>query len=236
LIVAAALLILPAIDDTRSDAAGDAFASLRLLFSRATLQVRSGLHASFVALALLHAAFFGADAYVALLLTGTRGLSLESASICITLAALGWSLAAFAQPKLLERFGAASTVAGGALALCAATGAMVAVALGAPLLLAFAAWTLGGMGIGLAYATISLAALSASGGGDEGAISSATLLAALLGTLCGIGACGVPVMLAAHGGAGLANAMVVTFAIGCAFGGLLLALAPRLLGATRAAS
>ena len=101
LIAIAALLILPVVDNKPSNEHVDAFASLRLLFSRATLRAERGLHASFLGFVALHAAFLGADAYVALLLTGVRGLSLESASLCITLAALGWSASAFAQPSLL---------------------------------------------------------------------------------------------------------------------------------------
>jgi len=228
LIALAALLVLPAIDDRPNAEAVDPFASLRLLFSRATLRAAPGLHAAFVAFVLMHAAFFGADAYVALLLTGVRGLSLEAASLCITVAALGWSATAFAQPSLLRRFGTAALAGAGALAIGGAAAGLAAVAAGAPVSLAFPAWALGGMGVGLTYSTISLAALSAASEGQEGSVSSATSLAALAGTLAGIFICGVPVALAGHANVRLQPAIVYTFAAGCAFALMLALVAPRL--------
>src|SRR5579863_7007509 len=85
LVAIAAALLLPAIDSAPAARRGDVFGSLRLIVSRATLRVRVGLHASLVAYALLHAAFFGSDAYVTLALTTARGMSLQLASACITL-------------------------------------------------------------------------------------------------------------------------------------------------------
>jgi MFS family permease len=230
LVAIAALLILPVVDNTPSEEHVDAFASLRLLFSRATLRAQRGLHASLIGFFALHAAFLGADAYVALLLTSVRGLSLETASLCITLAALGWSVSAFAQPSLFERLGAVPLVVAGATALAVATAGMCAIALGAPIPLAFAAWAFGGFGMGFAYPTISLVALASATEGEEGRISSATSLAALIGMLVGILLCGIPVSLAGHAGVVLSQAIVWTFAIAFAFSLLLLFVAPRLAG------
>lgn len=228
LVAIAAALVLPAIDNRPSDETVDPFASLRLLFSAATLRAQRGLHASFAAFALLHACFLGTDAYVALLLTGVRGLSLESASLCITLAALGWCVAGFAQPALFGRFGAVTLVTAASVAVAASTGGLAAVALGAPVWIAFAAWSLGGMGIGLSYSTISLVALAAARTGEEGAVSSATTLAAVVGMLAGVFLCGVPIFIAGHAGVPLGNAIVYTFALGFALSVGLLGIAPRL--------
>ncbi len=233
LIAIAALLILPVVDNKPSRDSVDAFASLRLLFSRATLRAEHGLHASFLGFVALHAAFLGADAYVALLLTGVRGLSLESASLCITLAALGWSASAFAQPSLLHRVGAVPLVVVGGIALALATAGMCAIALGAPIQLAFVAWTIGGFGMGFSYPTISLVSLAAAAEGEEGTVSSATALAALIGMLAGILLCGIPVSLAGHAGVVLSKAIVYTFAIAFAFSLLQLWVAPRLAAAKR---
>jgi MFS family permease len=228
LIAIAALLILPVVDNRPSEEHVDTFASLRLLFSRATARAERGLHASLAGFMLVHAAFLGADAYVALLLTGVRGLSLESASLCITLAALGWSASAFAQPSLFERNGAVPLVVIGASAVALSTAGLCAVALGEPVWVAFAAWGIGGFGMGFSYPTISLVSLAAASEGEEGAISSATALAALLGMLVGILLCGIPVSLAGHAGVVLSKAIVWTFAIAFAFAVLLLVVAPRL--------
>jgi hypothetical protein len=144
------------------------------------------------------------------------------------MAALGWSASAFAQPSLLERVGAVPLVLVGAIALLISTAGMCATALGAPIQIAFAAWTIGGFGMGFSYPTISLVSLGAASEGEEGKISSATALAALVGMLVGILLCGIPVSLAGHAGVVLSKAIVYTFAIAFAFSLLLLVVAPRL--------
>ena len=214
LVALSAALVLPALDaQPKTTDSVDAFASLRLLFSRKTLELADARHASFVAFAALHGAFFGADAYVALMLTAVRGLSLAMAGGCITLGALGWSAASAVQPRLLARFGARQLVLLSAVAGGAGTLGMVAVALGAPVAFAFAAWFCGGAGIGLGYPTLSLVILAGADEGTEGTISSASLLAAILGMTAGVVICGIPVTVAEHMGYPLRNALVVTFAI-----------------------
>jgi MFS family permease len=155
--------------------------------------------------------------------------------LCITLAALGWSASAFAQPALFERVGAVPLVVVGGIAVTVSTAGLCAVALGAPIPAAFIAWTIGGFGMGFSYPTISLVSLAAASEGEEGKISSATALAALVGMLVGILVCGIPVSLAGHAGVVLSKAIVYTFAIAFAFSLALLFAAPRL-AATRLAT
>ncbi len=227
LIGVAAALILPAVDVGASDRTTHPFASLQILFSRATLMVQPGLHATLAAFALLHAAFFGADAYVALMLTSVRGLSLEAASICITLAVLGWSCAALLAPSVQRRLGlprvvlfaAAGSVLGGLL--------LAAVALGTPIWIAFAGWFVAGAGIGLGYPTLSAAMFSAATQGLEGVISSATGSAALVGLLTGTLLCGAPITLAARQGLPLSEALAATFCIAALFAVALAVISPR---------
>ncbi|MBV8435667.1 MAG: MFS transporter [Candidatus Eremiobacteraeota bacterium] len=221
LLAFAALLLLPAVDNTPSARHSDPFGALRILFSRATLTLQRGRHALLAAFAVLHAAFFGADAYLALMLVGVRGMSLEAASLCITVAVLGWSGAAMLAPSMQRRYGAAPVVVTGA-ALCAiGTLALSAVALGAPLWLAFAAWVAAGAGIGTAYPTISADVFANAGEGLEGALSSATALAAVVGLLAGTAVCGIPVTVAAREGFPLAGALVATFLLATAFAAVL---------------
>jgi predicted MFS family arabinose efflux permease len=227
MVAIAAALVLPAIDAGASHERSDPFASLRILFSRATLTARPGLHAALAAFALLHAAFFGADAYVALMLTSVRGLSLEAASLCITLAVLGWSCAALVAPSLERRFSLSGVVTAGAAASVVGSALLAGVALGAPVWIAFAAWFAGGAGIGLGYPTLSAAMFGAATAGREGSVSSATACAALAGLLAGTLLCGAPVTLAAREGMPLATALALTFGIATLFAIPLAAIAPR---------
>jgi predicted MFS family arabinose efflux permease len=228
LIAIAAVLVVPAVEARATAEDSDPLGALRLLFSWATLFARPGAHAALVAFALLHAVLLGADAYVALMLTGVRGLSLEAASFCITLAVVGWCAAAQLAVWMQSRFGTVRVVFGGAVMCCLATIGMAAVCLGAPVVLAFVAWVAGGAGIGLGYTTLSAAMLGMAKEGSEGAISSATALSAVVGILVGVSACGLPVAISAHGTTSLAIALAYTFAIATAFGVLMAIVTPRI--------
>lgn len=228
LVAVAAALLLPAVDFPPEERRRDPFASLRLLVSRASLQMRAGLHASLVAYGLLHAAFFGSDAYVTLVLTATRGMSLQLASFCITLEAAGWSLAALFAPALASRLGRPRLLLAAAAGCLFEAGGLLAVALGAPAVLAFTACAIGGVGIGVAYPTLSAATLGFAQGGDEGAISSATLMAGVLGIVMGVLASGVPVVVASHGGLPLRVALAYSFGIAGFFSVVLAWVSPRL--------
>ena len=218
LLLVAALLILPAVEQRPSAQRSDPFGALRLLFSRATLFARGSMHASLFAFALLHAAFFGADAYVALVLVKVRGLSLEAASICITVAVLGWSATALFSPSMQQRWGSVRVVCAGALGCVVGTAAFVAIAAGAPIWVAFLAWIIGGGGIGFAYPTLSAGVFGGASEGREGIVSSAMGLAAIVGLLAGTSICGIPIAVAARIGAPLSDALVLTFLLATFFG------------------
>src|SRR5262249_32517362 len=148
LIIISAALVLPALSDQERGGAVDAFGALRLLFSRKTAVLADARHTAFAAFAFLHAAFFGADAYVVLTLTAVRGISLELASLCVTFGALGWSGASAIQPLLLSRIGARRVCVIGVIFGTAAAAGMLVVTTGAPVYLAFIAWFFGGAGVG----------------------------------------------------------------------------------------
>jgi predicted MFS family arabinose efflux permease len=213
LIAIAAALMLPVIGARARPQGGDAFAALRLLFSYGTLVARAGMHAVFVAYALVYAAFFGIDAYVALMLTSVRGLSLQAASLCITLGAVGWSFASLAVPPLLSRARSTWIATAAAAAFVLGASGLIVVALGAPIPFAFAASTLAGAGIGLAYPTLSVLVLGFAQTGDEGTISSAALLAGVVGIVAGALLCGIPIAVAGHGYVALRDAMAAAFGI-----------------------
>lgn len=214
----AALLLLPAVESVPSAQHSDPYGALRILFSRATFTMRRGMHALLVAFAALHAAFFGADAYVALMLTSVRGMTLQGASFCLTVAVLGWSGAALVAPGTQRRFGSARVVIAGAIGCMVATAMLAAVAFGAPLWLAFAAWVAGGAGVGTAYPIISADVFASAQEGREGALTSATALAAIVGLLIGTAVCGIPISLAARAGIPLRDALVWTFVLATVFG------------------
>lgn len=209
-----AALVLPSLGGMASNAReGDPLGALRVLFSSDTLRLRDARSVAIVAFGALQAAFFGADAYVSLVLTGVRGLSLSFAGACITLGVVGWTIGSSLQPRILERNGTRSIVMTSALLGVAAVCGMLAVVAGAPVVAALVAWTIAGVGIGLSYATLTLAAISGWPEGSEGTASSTTLLAGAAGSTLGVFLCGLPITIAHQIGAPLAAGLGWTFAI-----------------------
>ncbi len=229
LVILSAALVLPSLRGmatVRSQA--DPLGAIRMLLSRDTFLLRSRRGVSIAEFALLQGAFFGADAYVSLLLTAVRGQTLALAGVCITLAVIGWTIGSSMQPRLLTTIGTRAIVAWGAALGIIALGTLLAVVAGAPVIFAYVAWTIGGMGIGLSFSTLTLSSLAGSPEGSEGSVSSATVLAGSLGSCIGIFLCGLPITIAHQTGAPLSGALMWTFAIALAFACVMLALTPRL--------
>jgi MFS family permease len=89
-----------------------------------------------------------------------------------------------------------------------------------------AAWTVAGLGMGLAYAPISLMMLQKAPPGQEGRASASLNLADVLGTAIGIGVGGAAVAAAAGGD--LRLGVAAAFAIAAAVGVVALAVTRRL--------
>jgi hypothetical protein len=96
-----------------------------------------------------------------------------------------------------------------------------------------AAWTVAGLGMGLAYAPLSLMMLQKAQPGHEGQASASLNLADVLGTATGIGAGGAAVAAAAGGD--LRLGVAAAFAIPAAVGLLALAFTRRLPAGTTSA-
>jgi len=101
---------------------------------------------------------------------------------------------------------------------------------GTPVAVGLAAWTVAGLGMGLAYAPTSLMMLQLAQPGQEGHASASLNLADVLGTAVGIGVGGAAVAAAA--GSDLRLGVMAAFAIAAAVGVAALALARRLPGGT----
>ena len=235
LVLISAFLVLPALRAMKGVAReGDPLGAIRVLLLPETLLLRTTRSITIASFAFLQAAFFGADAYVTLLLTAIRGFSLGLAGVCITVAVVGWTVASSLQPYLTKRLGPRGLVACGGFAGAVGLGTLIAVVLGAPAWLAFAACALNGFGIGLSFATLTMAALAQWPEGSEGTASSATLVAGTVGSTIGVSLCGLPITFVHAHGDPLATGLVWTFSIALALVLALLALTRRLPDAANA--
>jgi MFS family permease len=201
--------------------------ALRRLVPPGTLTARPGLPATILGRGLLTFTFFGADAYVTLAITSVRHRSPVVAGLAVTGATLAWTAGAWAQARLSDSWEGRRLVRTGLVIILAGIAGMVLVLQPAvPVAVGLAAWTVAGLGMGLAYAPLSLMMLQKAPPGQEGRASASLNLADVLGTAIGIGVGGAAVAAAAGGN--LRLGIAAAFAAAAAVGLLALALTHRL--------
>jgi MFS family permease len=162
--------------------------ALRRLVPPGTLTAQAGLPATILSRGLLTFTFFGADAYVTLAVTAVRHRTPVVAGIAVTGATVAWTAGAWTQARLSGSWEGRRLVRTGLVIVLAGIAGMVLVLQpGVPVAEGLAAWTVAGLGIGLAYAPISLMMLQKAPRGQEGRASASLNLADVLGTAIGIG-------------------------------------------------
>ena len=186
-----------------------------------TLAARPGLPAAVLTRGVLTFAFFGGDAYVPLTLTSIRGASAAVAGLALTASTLTWTLGAWVQERRINRWGPRRLIRTGFVLVAAgAVGMTTLLSHGTPVWLGPVMWGVAGLGIGLAYAPISVTVLHDASPGQEGQASSALALTDVLGTALGTGTGGAAVAFGhAHGWdprAGLAFAFAIAVAVAIA--------------------
>jgi MFS family permease len=191
-------------------------------------RARPGLPATAAAAFLLSAAFFAVDGFVPLMLTGVRGLSVAEAGLVVTLATVGWSLGSWWQSRASGRIGAPTLVAGGTGVVAVGIMGVAAGLTSLPIIVPYIGWTLAGLGMGVAFPTIPLAAMSQASAGAEAGQLSSILLTDTLGAGLGTGLGGACIAIADATGSQLRAGIAGAFAIGFAAALLLIAIARRL--------
>jgi MFS family permease len=153
---------------------------------------RPGLPAGLAVSALLNFGFFAAEAFMPLGLTSLRGLSTGEAGVMLTIASLTWAGGAWVQARLDARMGGQGRRGRVTVGVTLAAAGIAAMALTIvldqiPLALAGIGWGIGGLGMGLAYPTISLIVLAQAPAGQEGNVSGSLRVAELLFVALGTG-------------------------------------------------
>lgn len=174
--------------------------ALSRLLPAGTLRAARGLPSAVLLRGLLAGAFFGAEVFVPLMLVEQRGLSTTLAGFSLTGAALGWTTGSWYQGRPRAGASRVRLVATGTL-LVAAGIALVGLPLAPalPAYLSAAAWTVGGLGMGLSVSSLSVLVLELSPAADAGANSAALQLCDAVGSIAGITLAGA-VFAASTGG------------------------------------
>ena len=200
--------------------------ALRKLLPAGTFRANGALPAAVLSRGILTFAFFAADVFVPLTVTTIRGESVVLSGIALTAGTIAWTTGAWVQERTVFRVGPAPLVRNGFLLIAIGIAAMVVVLSGAvPAWLCVPAWGIAGLGIGMAYSSISLTVLRHAPTGSEGATASSMQLADILGNALGtgLGAVAVAAAVAGSGSAVIGVAVTDGLAGGLAIAGIFVA-------------
>jgi MFS family permease len=191
--------------------------ALRRLLPAGTLLARRGLPAIILSRGLLTFAFFGADAFVALAITGVLHHSTTTASVAITGSTLAWTAGAWMQARFAQRWHGRRFIGLGLLLILGGIAGMaLALQSGVPVAAAVAAWSVAGLGMGLAFAPTSLMMLHEASADRAGRASASLNLSDVLGTALGTGLGGGALVVAANQGWSLSTGVRVAFGVAAA--------------------
>ncbi|HYN75940.1 MAG TPA: MFS transporter [Candidatus Limnocylindria bacterium] len=155
-------------------AAGLLVPTVPRLLPPGTFRLARGLPTTVAMRGFLAAAFFGAETFLPLALVNERGLSTTLAGLCLTGGALGWAAGSFLQGRPgLERPRWQLVRAGALCVALAVAGLATALVPSVPVLVAASGWVVGGFGMGLSMASISLVTMQLSPDDDQGVNSAA---------------------------------------------------------------
>jgi len=190
------------------------FRAFARLVPDGTLKLSPGLPAAVLVRGILTFSFFGADAYVSLALTSTRGTSTAVAGLALTAATLAWAAGTWTQERLVYRTGPRRLVRlGFGLVVCGIAGLGATMFSTVPLTAGIAAWAVAGFGMGLAYSPISLTVLALVQAGREGASAASLQLCDVLGIALGTGASGAAVATGDAAGMAPRSMLLVAFGV-----------------------
>ena len=203
--------------------------ALKRLLPPGTLRAAPGAPAAIGALGIINLAFAGGEVFLPLTLNGLRGASPTFAGLALTAATITWTAGSWVQARKDSTWSRRSMArAGFGLVLlgiiCAGTVTWEAT----PVLMAAVGWGVAGLGMGLAYSSISLAVLAGATERALGSASASLQLSIVLGTAFGAGIGGAIVATGASAGWATATSDALVFALMAGFAAVGLVVSRRL--------
>lgn len=191
-----------------------ALRALRDLTPAGTLRLARGMPTAIVMRGLLTFIFFAVDAYVALALIDWRGQSAAEAGLSLTAATLAWAGGSWIQARFSSRWSPERFVRVGLAVVVAGIAAFAIVLLPevSPWV-AIPTFGLAGLGMGLAYAPLTLIVLRESAPAQQGSASAAVSLLDAVGSALGTGVTGAIVAVSVRAGEGPAPGLAVGFGV-----------------------
>lgn len=199
--------------------AGLLFPAVVRLLPPGTLRAARGLPTVILLRGVAAGAFFAAEAFIPLMMVTQRNLSPTMAGLTLTSGGLSWALGSWLQGRPgAERHRDALIRFGFLLTAVAIGGAALVLVPAAPVWVAAAAWAVGGVGMGLAVASISVLMMKLSAPEEAGANSASLQMSDALGNVLLIGLAGV--LFAGLGGGSAAAAAGGSSTPAAAFAGI----------------
>ncbi|MFF2662495.1 MFS transporter [Kitasatospora sp. NPDC058032] len=175
------------------------------LLPTGTLRAGRGLPTVILLRGVAAGAFFAAEAFIPLMMVTERGLSPTLAGLTLTSGGLSWALGSWLQGRPgAERYRTLMIRGGFVLTAVAIAGAALVLVPAAPVWVAAVAWGVGGFGMGLTVASVSVLMMKLSTPEDAGANSASLQVSDALGNVLLVGLSGV--LFAALGGGSVAAA------------------------------
>jgi MFS family permease len=202
--------------------------AMQRLMPRGWLRAAPGAPSAVILNLLIYLAFFTADSFITLLLTDVRGVSIAEAGVAVTLVAISWSAGSWWQSRAITRHSAALLTRAGSAVFVAGTAGVVALLFGAPLWLGYASWMVAGLGVGVAFPTLILAAMDFAGRGDETTAIAARFVSGRVGIILGTGLGGAAIATTHAAGRPLAWGLAAVFAVALSGGVACVLVAGRL--------
>ena len=192
-----------------------AWPALRRIAPAGTFRAARGVPAAAASAFLLSMGFLAMDAFLTLMLTGVRGISLGFAGLAVTSATLTWAAGSAWQSGRAQRVPLTRLMCfGTVLVLVGEIAVATTLILAVPLAVAFVGWAVVGLGMGITFPTPPLATMRRSKAGEEAGELSSVLLMDMLGVATGSGLGGAAVALSEALGAPLRAGLAGAFAIG----------------------
>ncbi len=155
-------------------AVGMLFVAVPQLLPHGTFRSGRGLPTVILLRGLVSSAFTGAEVFLPLLLFRERGLSPAEAGIVITVGAIGWSAGSALQGRISSASRRPTLLRlGFGLLAVGIVGSSAVVWHAVPLVTVYPTWIIAGVGIGIAYPTLSVLTLQLSPPAEEGRNTSA---------------------------------------------------------------
>lgn len=154
-----------------------------------TVRLARGLPSVIATRGLLTVAFFGAEAFVPLMLVSTRGLNASTAGLALSAAAIGWSAGSFVQARVNFRR-QWLLVIGSSLLSISLGGLALAAAAEVPFWVLVVVWSAAGFAMGLTLSSTSVLVLKLSAPHEQGRNSAALQLSDQLGGVVGTAGAG----------------------------------------------